>query len=170
MNLLQHYKSDTSLVLQQEMTTTRKCSYHTTPQITSAVHSVALIVDPLSQKNPGMKSYTTSAQYEPRQFDAAWPEVSTRLVFWDTLIFGRAGTINLPKRIIKSKALDDSDDCYIFSKYYKSIRKESHEKQEDFIDDDDDDEDIYYACDGYVNDPNVINDVELKVKNTQYTK
>ena len=49
----------------------KSCPYHITPQITSAIHSGALIMDPMSQKNIGMTSYTTSDEYEPISFDAA---------------------------------------------------------------------------------------------------
>ena len=51
------------------------------------------------------------------------------------------------------------------------LRKNHMKKPDDFIDDDDDDDDEDdYAVYGYGNNPNVINDVELEVKNTQYTK
>ena len=83
--------------------------------------------------------------------------------------------------MIKSKALDICDACYLFCNYYHSLKKESYEKSDDLTDDDDDDndddddddDDDYDDDDdddGDVNDPNVITDVELEVKNTQYTK
>ena len=72
--------------------------------------------------------------------------------------------------MIKSKALYVCDACYIFHNYYKSVKKESYEKSDDWINDDydDDDDDGYYAADGDGNGPNVTTDVELKVQNTQY--
>ena len=68
----------------------------------------------------------------------------------------------------KSAAQDDSstdsnppycDACYIFCHYYKSLKKESYKKSDNFIDDDDG----YDAVDEDVNDPNVITYVKLEV-------
>ena len=66
--------------------------------------------------------------------------------------------------MIKKKKLDVCDDCCMFRHYYKSLKKESYEKSDNFIDDDDDavDEDINYHS--------IITEVELEVKNTQYTE
>ena len=62
----------------------RRCSSHITPQSTSTMHSGALSMDTLSQKNLGMTSYTTSSEYEPIPFDASCTEGSTGL---DCLIY-----------------------------------------------------------------------------------
>ena len=62
--------------------------------------------------------------------------------------------------------MDVFDACWIFSNYLKSLRKESYEKSDDFIDNDDDD----YAVYGDGKDLDVITDVELEVQNIQYTK
>ena len=53
--------------------------------------------------------------------------------------------------------------CYIFRNYYKSVKKESYEKSNDWINDDydDDDDDGYYAADGDGNNPDVITNVKL---------
>ena len=83
--------------------------------------------------------------------------------------------------MIKSKALDVCNTCYIFFDYYKSLKKEPYEKSDDLIDDydydyDDDydydydydyDDDYYYDTDDDENDtvdrdgnnPDVITDV-----------
>ena len=58
--------------------------------------------------------------------------------------------------MIKSKALGVCYACYMFFNYYKSLKKESNKKLDDFIDGNDDD-----AVDVYGNDPNVITDVKL---------
>ena len=66
---------------------------------------------------------------------------------------------------------------YIFSNFNKSLKKESYEKSDDFIDDcdyydddnhDDYDDDDYFDVNG--NDPDDITDVKLEVPNTEYTK
>ena len=64
-----------------------------------------------------MASYTTSAEYEPRPFDADWPEGSTRLDFLSYTDFWRHWSNKFPKLIIKSKALGVCDACYIFRNY-----------------------------------------------------
>ena len=75
--------------------------------------------------------------------------------------------------MIKSKALDFCDACYIFRNYYKSLKKEPYEKSDDLIDDydydydDDYDYDYDYDTDDDENDtvdrdgnnPDVITDV-----------
>ena len=68
--------------------------------------------------------------------------------------------------MIKSNSQDFCDTCYIFSNYYKSLKKESYEKSDSLIDEYDDDDDNY----GDVNDPDFITDVKLGVQNTQYKK
>ena len=123
----------------------------------------------VTEKHVGVTSYTTSAEYEPIPFDVAWPEESTRLDCLRYTAFWRRWSNKIPKLIIKSKALDVCDACYIFCNYYKSLKKESYEKSDDFIDDDDDDDDDD-VVDGDVKGPGVITDVELEVQNTQYTK
>ena len=70
-----------------------------------------------------------------------------------------------PKLIIKSKALDVFDSCYILLNYYNSLKKELYEKSDGFIDDDDNYENDYDAVGGDVNNPGVIMDVELEVQN-----
>ena len=111
-----------------------------------------------------MTSYTTSAEYEPRPFDATWTEVSTILYCLRYTAFWWIWSDKFPRLIIKSKALDICYACCISCNYYKSLKKESYEKPYDFIDDYDD------AVHGYGNDPNLITDVELEVHNKQYTK
>ena len=85
-----------------------------------------------------MKSYATSAEYEPRSFDADWPKVSTILDCLSYTTFWRRWRDKFPKLNINSKALDVCDACYIFCNYYKVLKKESYEKSDGFIDDDDD--------------------------------
>ena len=116
-----------------------------------------------------MTSYTTSAEYKPRPFDAACPEGSTILDCLSYTAFWRHRSDKFSELIIKSKALDVCDDCYIFCHYYNSLKKESYEKPDDFINDDDyydDDDDV----DEHGNYPDVITDVKLEVQNTQDTK
>ena len=73
-----------------------------------------------------MKNYTTSYEYEPRPFDAAWIEGSPRLDFLSYTTFWRFWSNKCPKLIIKSKDLDVCDACYTFRNYYKSLKKESY--------------------------------------------
>ena len=143
---------------------TRRCSSYITPQSTSNMHSGALSMDPLSRKKVGMTSYTISAEYEPRPFDAALPEGSTRLDCLSRTDFWRRCSNKFPKLIIKSKTLDVYYACYIFLNYCKILDKYSYKKSDDFIDNGDD---VVY---GYGNDLDVVTDVELEVQNTQYTK
>ena len=73
--------------------------------------------------------------------------------------------------MIKSKALDVCDACYIFCNYYKILKKDSYKKSDDLIDDDgDDDDDDDCDVDGDGNDTDVITDVKMEMQNTQYTK
>ena len=76
-----------------------------------------------------------------------------------------------PKLVVKSKALGVCGACYIFCNYYKSLRKESYKRSNDFIDDDDDDDADDDSVDGDedVNYPDVITDVELELQNIKYT-
>ena len=83
-----------------------------------------------------MKNYTTSFEYELGPFDVAWTEVSTRLYCLRYTAFWRRWRDNFPRLIIKSKALDVCDACYIYRNYYKCLKKESYEKSDDFIDND----------------------------------
>ena len=107
----------------------RRCSSQITPQSTSTMHSGVLIMDPLSQKKHiVMTSYTLSDEYEPRPFDAVWPEGSTILYCLSYTAFMQKCSDKLPKIIIKSKALDVCDACCIFCNCYKSLKKESYEK------------------------------------------
>ena len=78
-NLLQQYMSDRLLALKQYMKTLRRCSSHITPQSNMNMHSGTLSVNTLSQKHIGMKSYTTSTEYEPKKFEVDGPKVSTIL-------------------------------------------------------------------------------------------
>ena len=71
-----------------------------------------------------MKNYTTPAKYEPIKFDAAWPKGSTRLVCLFYTAFWRRWSDKFTQPMIKSKALDVCDACYIFSNYYKNLKKE----------------------------------------------
>ena len=64
-----------------------------------------------------MTSYTTSAEYEPRPFNAAWTEGSTRFYCFSYTDFWRRWSDKFPKLMIKSKALDICDACYIFCNY-----------------------------------------------------
>ena len=66
--------------------------------------------------------------------------------------------------------MDVCDDFYIFCNDCKSIKKESYEKPDDFINDDDDDDYDGDAVDGDGKNPDVITDVKLEVQDTQYTK
>ena len=59
----------------------------------------------------GTTSYTTLAEYEPRPFDAVWPEGSTRLDCLNYNGFWRHWRDKFPKLIIKSKALGVCDSC-----------------------------------------------------------
>ena len=70
-----------------------------------------------------MTSYTTSAEYEPRPFDASWHEVSTRLDCLSYTAFLRRWIDKFPKLMIKSKDLDVCDGCYIFRNYYNILKK-----------------------------------------------
>ena len=118
-----------------------------------------------------MTSYTTSTEYEPWPFYTAWSEGSTILDFLSYTAFWRCWSDKFPKLMIKSKALVVCDSCYIFSHYYKSLKKESYEKPDDLIYDYDDYDDYYDdAVDGDRNDPDVITYVELGVQNSQHTK
>ena len=65
--------------------------------------------------------------------------------------------------------MDVFDSCYILLNYYTSLKKESYEKSDGFIDDDDNDENDHDAVGGDVNNPGVIMDVELEIQNAQYT-
>ena len=82
-----------------------------------------------------MKIYTTSAEYEPRSFDATWTEGSEKLDCMSYTDFWRSWINTFPKLIIKSKALYVCDACYICRNYYNSLNKESYEKPDYFIDD-----------------------------------
>ena len=67
--------------------------------------------------------------------------------------------------MIKSKAQNIFDACYISRNYYKNLNKESSEKSDVLIDDyDDDDDDDDDAVDGDENNPGFITDVELEVQ------
>ena len=72
--------------------------------------------------------------------------------------------------MIKSKALDVYDACYIFRHYYKILKKSSDDLIDDYDDDGDDDDDDYDDVGGDGNYPDVITDVELEIQNTQYIK
>ena len=73
-----------------------------------------------TKKHLGMKIHTTSDEYEPRPFDAAWTEVSTRVYCLSYNYFWQHWSNKLPKLIIKSKALDFCDACYIFCNHMKN--------------------------------------------------
>ena len=75
------------------------------------MHSGALGVDPLSQKNLGVKIYNTSDEYESIPFDAACPEVLTRFYCLRCTNFWRRWSHKFTKLVIKSKALDVFDAC-----------------------------------------------------------
>ena len=102
-------------------------------------------------------SYTTSAEYEPRPFDASWPEGSTILYCLRYTSFWRRWRDKFPKLIIKSNILGVCDAYYIFRNYYKSLKKELYDKSDHLIDYYDN-YDNYYAVDADGNDPNVITD------------
>ena len=65
----------------------------------------------------GMTIYTTSSEYEPIPFDAAWPEVSTRLDCLRYTAFWLCQSDKFTKLMIESKTLNVCDACYIFFNY-----------------------------------------------------
>ena len=74
----------------------------------------------VTKKHLGITIYTTSDEYEPRPFDAAWTEVSTRVYCLSYNYFWQHWSNKFPKLIIKSKALDFCDACYIFCNHMKN--------------------------------------------------
>ena len=64
-----------------------------------------------------MTIYTPLAEYEATPFDAAWTEGSTGSDCLRCTVFWRRWSDKFLKLMIKSKALDVCDNCYIFCNY-----------------------------------------------------
>ena len=123
-NLLQKNTSEKSLAWQQDMTRTRKCSSHITPQGTSPMHSGEFSVDSLSKLFKVWKAVPHNLNMNQDHLIQPGLKDQQYWIFGATLIFGGTRAIKYQKQLLSQRLWMFVILVKPFYNYYKSHKKE----------------------------------------------